>query len=181
MRETLKNNVMKSLGMLFLMIAVTMHGFCQYMNREVIASAGKSSQNLYVQVDWTVGELIVKTFENEQCVLSQGFHQTKLILSSIGIQDYPDLSVRVFPNPARDYISIEMTTPSFESRIIQLIDMRGRVRFYQETAQQKLRINLLTFDKGVYFLRIIEKNGKYISSYKIIKLGLGSIEPLSPG
>lgn len=162
---------MKNHLMVFLLVCTSMSGLCQNLNQVVIASAGKSSQNQSVQLDWTIGEVFINTIISNKCIISQGFHQTNLILSSSREAKHPGLSVRIYPNPASEYIMINCWSLFNEYLLIELIDMNGRIKFFDKTNDGELKIDIRGFDKGFYFLRLYDENRNIIGSYKIIKLG----------
>jgi len=162
---------MKTQLLVFFIVFSSLSGLCQSLDREVIASAGKSSQNLNFQLNWTLGEVATNTISSEAYILSQGFHQPHVLSSSIGINEFPGLSVRIYPNPVINIITINLSSCGEGKRIIELIDMSGRVRFYEETNAQETEINLLGFEKGLFILRIHDSNGKYLDSFKIVKYG----------
>ena len=162
---------MKTQLLVFFIVFSSLSGFCQSLDLEVIASAGKSSQNLNFQLDWTIGEVITTTISSEDYILSQGFHQPNLIISSIGLSDFPGLSVSIYPNPATEVVSVKLSSFGEDDRIIELIDMSGRICFYEQSNAQEIEINLLGFEKGLFFLRIHDSNGKHLGSFKIIKYG----------
>ena len=55
-------------------------GFGQSIERQVIGSAGETLTNGSVQLDFTVGELVVSTITDGTTTLTQGFHQGEIQL-----------------------------------------------------------------------------------------------------
>lgn len=162
---------MKNLLLTCVLLSSSISALCQNLDQEVIACSGKSSVNQNFQITWTLGEAITNTINSENCILSQGFHQSNLIVSSIGMNDFPGLSVSIFPNPTREIVTIQLKSADENSRIIELIDMSGRVCLFEKSSHQEIKINLLNYKKGLYFLRIHDSNGKHLGSFKIVKYG----------
>lgn len=78
----------------------------------------------------------------------------------------------VFPNPLRDYLSINIDVPGKSDIIISLCDMQGR-EIHKELFKQEisshhfLKIDLRDVAKGLYILRVETAGG--IDTRKIIK------------
>lgn len=70
-----------------------------------------------------------------------------------------DPSFKIYPNPARDFINIEKSTPG--NAMIRIIDMTGRVVFSKKMKTEKCTIPL-NFGAGIYEV-MLEGNGKIYS------------------
>ena len=64
-------------------------GYSQSVSPEVTASSGDHFIGTNVQLSWTIGETMIKTYVNNSNQLTQGFHQTNLMVTSCsdGIQN----------------------------------------------------------------------------------------------
>lgn len=76
---------------------------------------------------------------------------------------------RIFPNPSSNIINIEILDHIFQSGIIEIQDITGRVVFTQkiENVHHEIKLDLTETEKGVYILKITSKFGSV--SKKIIK------------
>ena len=83
--------------------------------------------------------------------------------TSIGIGEKEALSISVFPNPATDFVTIDIAE-SIEK--VTLLDISGKVVFSQENSQNK-RIDVRNLPSGVYFLTIETAN--FVGKTKLIK------------
>ena len=81
-------------------------------------------------------------------------------------EQYP-LQVSVYPNPFQNYFKVEFQD---DIRSIQIIDIEGKM-YYKSTNSPKgiLTINAYDYPSGVYFTRIILKNGM-VSSRRVLKI-----------
>jgi hypothetical protein len=142
----------------------------QSISTEVIASSGEHFENGSVQLSWTLGEIVVDTYNSGGNILTQGFHQPELLITSIEELSELDLTVNIFPNPAADFINIEFTGNKTDM-IVELFDMRGKevTRLDLSAYQMETGINVSNIGSGGYLLRLTEENGKYISTYQIQK------------
>ncbi len=77
-----------------------------------------------------------------------------------GINDTPDISFEVFPNPANT-----LTTLSFKDntpRKLRVISVLGETLIDQNTSKQKEVLDLSAFKPGVYFIEVNEGNRKQV-------------------
>lgn len=135
----------------------------QQIEMEVVGSAGN---NLITDdFDWTLGELMVATFQNSNQV-TQGFHQGTLIVSSIYHQENLGFSIEVFPNPFAEYINIKTTTD--EDLFYQLYSTKGQLLQSGKLQSNLEEINMAHLYNGTYLLRI-SRNNQVIKHTQIIK------------
>lgn len=153
---------------LLLTIGVT---FCTSINAqstspEVLASSGEHFTGTNAQLSWSLGELITETYSIATNQLTQGFHQTNLILSSI--EDLTtDYSIDVYPNPTSNYISVE-TLKNNELMNIEIFDINGKL-IYHETFTEKTIINVKNYNNGSYFFKISNQKNQFIKTFQILK------------
>lgn len=82
--------------------------------------------------------------------------------------DNQEVLVRVFPNPAKEQISVYLIGQQ-ESRNLKLYNMQGALIHTQKLDQMLTTLQLSQLTKGVYFIRITDKNGKMIFVERIVK------------
>jgi hypothetical protein len=75
-------------------------------------------------------------------------------------------NISVFPVPASDMITIENLT-SAKDEIISIYNIQGQLLLQQSMRQSKTQINISSFDKGVYFVRVLGADINVVK--KIIK------------
>jgi hypothetical protein len=92
--------------------------------------------------------------------------------SPTGIWDISERNmITIYPNPARDHITIKSTEAIHEDYIIRLRDFSGRILLIQQFTmndlpiQEKLEITQL--DSGMYFMEIMSE--KLYTKLKLIK------------
>ena len=77
-------------------------------------------------------------------------------------------SIKVYPNPAKDYIYVDIEASNFKSSDIELFDMQGRlVKKEKLKSKQGNRINVSNLNAGAYTYNV-SVNGKTISGKVII-------------
>lgn len=140
----------------------------QQLERTLISSAGDYQSNPTIgNLHWTVGEMIVDEYRNEQ-VLSHGFQQGFYdVVSAIGEGTPYNTMVTVFPNPTSGWLKLE-TDLNFNLEVV-LTDLLGR-RFFTplETFSGEV-IDLRSLPAGIYLLRVI-RQGQPLRTFRIRKV-----------
>jgi hypothetical protein len=77
------------------------------------------------------------------------------------------LPVRAYPNPAADFILVQVNGQSVTT--VELVDATGRVISKQQTSQSKIRFDVIGLQPGVYFITTFDAAGAKIVS-KMVKL-----------
>lgn len=136
--------------------------------QEVVSIAGQTNQITNLEISWTVGEPVIETFSSSSNILTQGFHQSKLIVTAIdapGVR-IPELSV--FPNPTSDFLIIHFDAeiPEFN---YSLFDLSGKVIRLKSATETDTRIDVSSLATGTYLLQIDSKTTNQKQSFKIIK------------
>jgi hypothetical protein len=80
-----------------------------------------------------------------------------------------DSHVKVFPNPASDFVTLLFQDNGWEE--ISITDIFGK-RCYEEKVSDRssVTINISFFNAGIYFLNITDQNKKQLINKKIVKL-----------
>ena len=88
------------------------------------------------------------------------------VTSSIGVQEYKEGQVSIYPNPANDRLTVELTQielPCF----FALKDMQGRTVYSTVVNAEKLEIDLSAYAKGIYLIRV--NNDNFSRELKLVK------------
>jgi hypothetical protein len=161
---------MKQSLLLWLSLLYGIGGYSQSVQSQVIGSAGDHFETNEAQMAFTIGEVVTETFGAGDLILTQGFHQTNLMVTSI--EDLAaEFQLRVFPNPTVDLLSIDAQR-SPESFSLELMDTAGRPLLLQRSMLNGTthQINLSNYPPGIYLLRLRTEDRKNIQTFKIVKL-----------
>ena len=147
--------------------------FSQTNHPEVITSAGDyfkpnaSSPSL----SWTMGESVTETFSSTNNILTQGFQQGHYNIVAIDEIKDKDVSIKVFPNPTTDFISISIKslTEKNSDYLIELYDLQGKKLFTANYNQNDFRLNMATYPVGTFLLKVLTKENKTLQNFKIQK------------
>lgn len=141
--------------------------FSQSIAPEVISTSGTSFNNGTSQLDWTLGEPVTAAFNTGSDVLTQGFHQPNLTITSIN-DPQTDYSVSIFPNPSTDLIHLEFKNTKGDLTI-QLFSVDGKLLESKKAETDSMLQIIMTGHKtGTYILSIKDGQSK-IRSYRIVK------------
>ncbi len=125
----------------------------QSLQPSVFASAGGSVQSGDVNLSWTLGEAVVSTLSSDGVILTQGFHQPLLEVSTGFTDPTFDYDIHLYPNPVQYELSID--TEFDRTLQYTLSNMEGRImarrKFVGEDKLDLSRMSPGTY--AVYFFR----------------------------
>lgn len=154
---------------LFTLIAILPYPggiWAQSLSHQVISSLGNDNP----QLSFTVGESIIETAEEGSFVLTQGFHQAEQASVSIDRELAALVDYRLYPNPAKDQIHLELSSSRPLDLQLAMIDIRGRkIRKAKRLLiqdQHKESFDVSQISAGIYVLQIMNKQGKLLYSLK---------------
>jgi len=137
------------------------------LERQVIGSAGNSLQTASgASLNFTIGEAVVTEAIRSTTILSQGFHQIIVEITTLDAAAPESAFVahlEVFPNPAQDFLQVNTDTPLQTT----LFDLNGRAVLQQINIESSAQLNLSALPTGTYLLRSITSEGKPLQSFKI--------------
>ncbi len=136
--------------------------------QEVISAAGETKSNSGYEVSWTVGEPAIQTLSSESNTLTQGFHQTELIITALDeITDLKNL-ISVFPNPTHRFAVVKYKNIP-KQNTYRLFNLSGKLLESKEINSTETQVDLARFAEGTYLLKIVQDNGNPLQTFKIIK------------
>jgi hypothetical protein len=94
-------------------------------------------------------------------------HSNTIKLLLVGIEQLAnDEQIIVYPNPATDNITITNSSLT-KDMAISVYDIQGQLLIWQPMLQPKITININTFAKGLYFVKV--ENGNGVAVKKFVK------------
>jgi len=138
--------------------------FGQVTSPSLISSSGDSYSNSNVNMDFSVGEVVIETHQNNE-VLTQGFHQEILKIYT-GVSEI-DLVTKVYPNPTSDFVIVELENDNTGE--ILIYDINGKLMISDKLDNERIKqFDFSKFSQGNYLLHINIKDKRDI--YKIQKI-----------
>ncbi|MBN1789797.1 MAG: T9SS type A sorting domain-containing protein [Bacteroidales bacterium] len=137
----------------------------QCRSQEVICSAGDVFSNSSVQTEWSLGEVAIDTYYDDEIVLSQGFHQPVILK-----QTETDFEIKVYPNPYDLNLFIEISQLESEHMYARIFDISGKLIFNKPDLLNFNKIITSEMSDGIYLLRIYDSQSHVLKTVKIVKL-----------
>ena len=137
------------------------------LGQKVIGSSGEHFSSSNAGLSFTIGEPIVATMTSQNTILTQGFHQSNLIVSTINENITKNISIDVFPNPVADVITIR-NEENIQGNV-RLMDLNGKVLKYDRLNNTQQEYDLSHLQTGVYLIDILNTEGLSIKTFRIIK------------
>ena len=136
--------------------------------QEVVSTAGDYFKNNTAQLSWTIGEIAIETLTGTGNILTQGFHQTKLI--AVAIDEIPDLGfeIKAYPNPTRDYLILKISKDNLDGMQYKLYDMQGKLLHHKLVDESETEISFKDLAPSTYLIKVIDMN-KEIKTFMIVK------------
>lgn len=150
---------MKNMVVPVLLLLCVHFSNAQSIERQVIASGGDYAMVDGLSLSFTIGELAILPLETSSLLLSQGFQQGELAIST-SIQNPSKLQFLVYPNPTKGWVHISLTEKVKTSLKISILDGQGQLCRQQITSNDVEGLNLTQLPTGSYFILIENAQGK---------------------
>jgi hypothetical protein len=78
-----------------------------------------------------------------------------------------DVHVRVYPNPAQSYITIDLQNSSQKTGLtLTVYSFLGKKMYESQNVQEKTTLTLTEYNRGVYVYHVTDQSGKVLVSGK---------------
>ena len=135
----------------------------QITSPTLISNSGGSFQTNTIIMDFSIGELVIQTLQNNK-ILTQGFHQEVLKIGTL-INEL-EILTKIYPNPTSKLLFIELEKESDGDML--MYDIKGKLILKDKFRNQKIKqLDISTFSPGNYLLHINVANKN--SVFKIEK------------
>ena len=154
------------------LIIVLMYGLCMtgLQAQNTIPASGGNATGAGGTASYTVGQIVYTKIIGSNGIVAQGVQQAYEISVVTGIPEAQEISLEmnVYPNPAQDYIKLNIKNYEVENLRYQLYDINGNLLLSNTIEGQETNIIMQTLLPSTYFLKVIQGN-KDIKTFKIIK------------
>lgn len=125
----------------------------QTIEKFSIDSGGNSTSSSNIIVLYTIGEVNVQELNAGNILLSEGFISSDFGETlNIGYEDSTGNQLLMYPNPAKDFVTIT-NLPHGEIQMI-VFDINGKVIVSKIVNTETARIDTSNISNGVYLVRI---------------------------
>jgi hypothetical protein len=142
--------------------------FSQDSQLETISVCGNSNQIGEYDISWSLGQVVIESYMANDLVVTQGIHQPFVIITHILQDSKNDLEIKAYPNPAHEFIIVELKKETKLSFIIS--SSNGKIVFNGDLLNKVNKIELKQIPPGSYILKISGTESNAFNSYNIIKL-----------
>lgn len=165
---------MKKFLFSYMLIILPILCFSQTNKPNAFISAGTDFQrNGYAHMAWTLGDFQTATYSENGIILTQGFLQSNFNITSIyEFEETSEIKIKVFPNPVKDILNIQIQSKQNLDIRWELINQGGKIieTSHSFNNTKNYQINFSSFENGVYFVRTFNKAGSYIKVFKVVYL-----------
>jgi len=136
--------------------------------QEVISSQGDTYTVASSSLEFTIGEPIIASYAANDLIITQGFHQVQIIKVTTGLNvPEPELLARVYPNPAGNFLKIEIENANQTQ--YQIHDLSGRLIKQASLSDALSTLDISILADGAFQLSLIDTKNNSINRYLIIK------------
>jgi len=151
-----------------LALAVTLTGVSRATSaQEAVLTGGNFHSNNSISISWSLGEAAIHTLTGGENIITQGFQQTKLTVTSVNEIPGVKMIVTAYPNPAHDFIYLKVDGEHINLNYV-VIDLNGRMLKQGKVENNPMTVTFNNLNAGIYFIRIT-KEGREIQTFKIVK------------
>lgn len=143
-------------------------GYSQSLSPWVISSSGGQGGNEPAYLAWTIGEPVITTLGTTAAILTQGFHQPELDVGTVIQSPELNFTIKAFPNPAKDKITLFINNPIIDNMTYALVDLNGKSVKSETIVANKQEIAMDQLKPSTYIL-LVYKNMKELIKIKIVK------------
>lgn len=163
---------MKIIVITIINLAILSSLHSQSTSPHVISTSGKTFTGSTIKLDWTLGELNIKTESNAIESITQGFHQPYYKITSSNELSENIGTIKVFPNPIIESINLELQFNKIEKVNITLYDFSGNLIWNTIKEGNKIQVNksISQLSTGNYVLKIEQIKKQFVKTFKIQKI-----------
>ena len=138
------------------------------MAQQIVATAGGTLGNASGSISYTIGESVAQTFSSGDNILTQGFQQSYLSVSTEKTILDLNFSITVFPNPTTDVVTLRVAKENPSGLLYLLYDLNGRLLSKKVIENSDTTVPFQSLQTGTYLLEVMD--GKLgLKTFKIIK------------
>ena len=157
---------------ILILLSVNLNGQIDTLNQSVISNSGETFESNSYIINFTIGEVVTETLENNDKILSQGFHQPndEIVTSVNELNGFGD-EIRVYPNPTSNEVKLEFKLSQSEKLQISFFNITGK-QLKTETHiafSELIHYDIRDYPSGQYLMVVTSLDTKKQQSYKIIK------------
>ena len=138
--------------------------------QESVNATGGNALGSGGSASYSVGQVVYTTNTGTNGSVAQGVQQPFEISVVTAIEEAKgiNLSVSAYPNPATDYLTLEVKDFELSNLHFQLYDMQGKLLQSEKITSNQTSIVMSNLVPAIYFVKVTEGN-KEVKTFKVIK------------
>lgn len=153
-------------------ILITVSVFTTIMNanaQQSVNTSGGNASGSGGSLTYSVGQVVYTTNIGTSGSEAQGVQHAYEIFN-VGIDETAmSISLRAFPNPTSESLTLQVDDFQLSSLHFQLYDVQGKLLNKGEIVANETIINTSSMPSATYFIDVVNQHNKNIKSFKIIK------------
>ncbi len=151
---------------LLLLLFLSICGF--YDAQQAIIPSGNNALSTTGSVSYSIGQIIYESQTSATGKVNPGVQQPYEIFTLASNENAVQSTISVYPNPVKDFLTVDFNTEKLENSSYQLFDASGKIIIEGNLKSAKSQISARSLAIGMYILRITNA-GKLVKTFKIIK------------
>lgn len=141
----------------------------QSVDPDVVSSAGNEYSTANTTISFTIGEVVTKTETGTNAEVTQGFHQPYYEITSIEETNDANIEVTMMSNPSTEMITLDIKGNQEDMSIV-VFDLSGKKVLEQMiNGSGQFDVDLSGYASAMYLINIMNSEGTFRSSHKVIK------------
>lgn len=134
-----------------------------------VLTAGGSAIETVGSFSYSIGQVFVNQAGDSQYVIEGNQQPFEISL----LTEFENLMIsewkpKVFPNPVKDLLSVDLNCPDWNRIKIQLFNVHGQLVTGVHVGDMLTGINMSVYECGIYYLTVQKESGEQ-RTFKIIK------------
>ena len=151
------------LSVLLLSISITVQA------QQATTASGGDASGSGGTVAFSVGQVVCTANTNASGTVSQGVQQPFEIFT-LGVKETElNISLKAFPNPTLDNLTLQISDYNNEKLLYKLYDMQGKLLNNGQILTQQTKIEMTSLPTATYFINVVNQQNKKVKTFKIIK------------
>ena len=151
-------------------LLASIFSFSTVTAQETITTTGGDASGSGGSASYSVGQVAYQTYTGTNGSVAEGVQQPFEIsmVTSVEEANGINLSISAYPNPARDYLTLEVKDYDFSNLTYQLYDIHGKLLQNEKITGNQTSIFMSNLLPATYFVKILEGNNE-VKIFKVIK------------
>ena len=154
--------------LLLVVIYTAVAGPINSVAQEVITPSADYYETPSMSLSWTIGEIAIETYVADDIILTQGFNQANIVITTVTEELFTDFKITICPNPVKDIFTVNAETDHMQQLKAELYDLAGTKLLSEQIMPGNTQINAERLPASTYILKIYD-NHHVIKSFKVIK------------